>query len=1067
MKKHIRPRVSVNKIVSPQVANVFLRERCFKYLDKLAQKLIWLSGPAGAGKTTLISSYLERDDQPVLWYQVDETDRDIASYFYHLTLGVRLLLNDDSIELPTLMLTHQPHETTIFTRNFAREMIALLPENTVLVLDNYQDANDEAFDQVVSVLLSEFNSQCFILSRGEPPAPILKLRLERRLAALDEYFLRLSEEECRGILLLHLCDFEISEGELKKLHRETNGWVAGLILLIEQARTFQFKNLFSQYRHKLSFDYFANEVFDKAPSEVQTLLLRTAFLPKISPDVARKLTESDNAEKILTDLRQRNYFTTLHADGQYEYHPLFREFLLNRVKLSMSLEDINSLMLSSAQALLDAGEYITALEQLVQTQQYDLAVKTILSLAPHLLREGRIITLRKWIQYLPDDMPPTIPWLQYWLAVTYLGKDWQAAQLLFDSALHRFEELRDVTGMYMAWCGAVEVIHLSTTRFNDVPNYLDLFIRLQEQYPDIPDLKTETAVASSLISALAWTSPKHPLAEKWLARGEVLLMISEEPYYRENLGVAMALYFTYAGQPQRAVEILSEKIAYKKENQLSTVAAKAILTFDWFLIGEPSRALISAKNGIAISNKLGIYSLQAMLYCGGLYALFYYEDLSQIEGFLAEIKPLLPEGHISMGHAHFELVLAWKNLVTKDFEQAAYHGKRACDISNQFGSCYQKVASANAYVATLYAQEKYEEADILWEQNREYMEEMGFNMGAFICDYIRAYYDYKRGFIQKAVNRIRDGIIPKHKQGIMLPSLYQREITRNLYGLCLKYDIEADYIRELIKLTDLQPTTDTPALEKWPYAIRIYLFGNLEIIKYSESINFGRKEPKKPLALLKCLIAFGGYQVSVEKIIQALWPECEADARQTFNTTLHRLRQLLDQRAFVLEDGKLSLNTEMVWVDYFVIQNLIQSAFIDLNKNVLQDETVQKIVKLYKGDFLEREIDTIWLLSPREIVKNRLINLFQSAAQHYFRTAQHKFAISLLKQVILIEPVAETSYQLMMQCHLSLNQKAEGLKIYQTCRQALHHHLGTTPSAKTEQLRAELQSYEKQEEIVA
>lgn len=1060
MKKNIKPSISANKVVSPKVANIFLRERCFENLDALEQKLIWVSGPAGGGKTTLISSYLERDNKPVLWYQVDETDRDIASFFYHLKLGVQLLLGDESVELPTLTLTYQPHEVTIFTRNFVREVNALLPENTVLVMDNYQDVNDEQFDQVVSVLLSEFTNQCLILSRGDPPSPILKLRLERRLVVLDENFLRLSEEECRGILRLFISNLEISTDDIKRLHDETNGWVAGLILLIEQARSFQFKNLLGQHRHQLSFDYFANEVFNKAPPEVQTLLMRTAYLPKISPDIAGKLTQSDDVENILKDLRQRNYFTTLHADGQYEYHPLFREFLQNRVKQSLSEQEINDLILASARALLSRGEYITALEQLVKTEQYDLATHTILEIAPQLLRDGRIITLRKWIKCLPENMSHSVPWLQYWLAMTYMGNDWKAAQLLFDSALHRFEEMRDVTGMYLAWCGAVDVIHLSTTRFNDVPGYLTLFIRLQERYPDFPDLKTETAVASSLISALGWTSPNHPLANKWLARGEVLLMISEEPYYRENLGVAMALYFIYEGQPQRSVEILSEKIAYKKDNQLSTVAAQAILTFSWYLIGEPSRALVSANNGITISNRLGIYSLQAMLYCGGIYALLYYEDFDRIENFLENVRPLLPEGYISMGHAHLELVLAWRSLLTKDFDQAEYHGKRACEISDQFGSCYPKVASANAYVAALYAQEKYDEADRLWIQNREYMEEMGFNMGTFICDYIRAYYDFKRGLVQEALSRIREGIIPNHKQGIMLPSLYQREITRTLYGLCLEYDIETDYVKNLIKLTDLQPDADTPALDKWPHGIRIYLFGNLRIVKHGEPINFGRKEPKKPLALLKCLIAFGGFQVSIEKIIQSLWPECGSDAKQTFNTNLHRLRQLLGQQAFILEDGKLSLNSETIWVDYYEIHRLIQSAFIDLNKNVLQDETIHQIVELYKGDLLEQELDTIWLLSPREAIKNRLINLFQSVSQYYFRTGREQLAISLLEQVILIEPVAETSYQLMMQCYLAINNNTEGLKVYQACRQALHHHLGTSPSVKTEQLRADLQYIE-------
>lgn len=60
------------KVVAPDNPKVIIRDRLFKILDDYRQtRAIWVSGPAGAGKTTLVSSYVTTKKLPVLWYQTD------------------------------------------------------------------------------------------------------------------------------------------------------------------------------------------------------------------------------------------------------------------------------------------------------------------------------------------------------------------------------------------------------------------------------------------------------------------------------------------------------------------------------------------------------------------------------------------------------------------------------------------------------------------------------------------------------------------------------------------------------------------------------------------------------------------------------------------------------------------------------------------------------------------------------------------------------------------------------------------------------------------------------------
>lgn len=79
------------KITPPRLTeNVYLRKSLFKGLDNALKKpVVWISAPPGAGKTTLISTYLEQRKLPCIWYQIDEGDGDIESFFHYMGIAAR------------------------------------------------------------------------------------------------------------------------------------------------------------------------------------------------------------------------------------------------------------------------------------------------------------------------------------------------------------------------------------------------------------------------------------------------------------------------------------------------------------------------------------------------------------------------------------------------------------------------------------------------------------------------------------------------------------------------------------------------------------------------------------------------------------------------------------------------------------------------------------------------------------------------------------------------------------------------------------------------------------------
>jgi LuxR family maltose regulon positive regulatory protein len=1061
----------IAKITRPRFPEVLPRKRLFGLIDKGRRvPVTWVSGPGGSGKTTLIASYLDEKKIPGLWYQLDEGDGDIATFFYYMGLAAKKAAPRFKKPLPLLTAEYLFGVPT-FTKRYFENLYSRLKPHSVMVLDNCQQvASNSPFHEVLRNALSVIPEgiNVIVSSRGAPPANLALLSTYNRIHYIGWDNLKFDMSET-GALIRSTQTKAQHRSIAGQLLRITEGWAAGLVLLMEHLRTFGLSpHEIERFKPGELFDYFTTEIFEKTDPDTQVFLLKTSFLPRISPHAARKLTGNDNSGTLLAALSRSHFFTERRsvADPVYQYHPLFREFLQSRAQQTYSGDEIRGIMRLAGQLLEEAGEVEDAAELWSMSEEWEGLVRLILTNAASMASQGRSQPVERWLKCIPEHIRDSNPWLLYWLGVCRMPFALPEGQRHFERALELFRKQPDPAGVYLAWSGAVEAVYQEMVDIGRLAAWIALFDELVKEH-GLPPPEVEPQVAIRIFAALPWRHD-NPMFVLWNKKALAILDSDKDAGLRMLAGFYLFLYHVWwAGNYVTGRQVLDvmRRIAGSRQDLpplIQTMQKSAEALFD-LLMGAHERCVATVEEGLSLANGSGVHIWDNIFLMTGAGTSLCARDTARAAHFLDRMASTL-EGARVFDMIYFHHKSSWRLMLMNDIPQAVVHVEKALAFASKSGF---EIAQAQAHFLAAHLMRKTGERRKAKEHIQQ-CRDIGRLIGSAIVEFMSLLSEAAYAFDEKdeeaGLAYLKDAMALGRSNGYVYFCGWHASLLLPLCVKALEAGIETEYVGDLIRKCRLVPEDPPFHIETWPWAVKIYTLGRFEIVMNGRPLRFTGKVQKKPLEMLKILIALGGQNVSEHRFIDALWPEADGDTSYiTFKSTLHRLRKLLGGEELIeLREGMMSLDRRSCWVDAWAFERILDDTGRENRQSDPYGQSLEKAAAMYRGHFLGEDSDRPWAASPKERLRGKFLRTVDNLAEYWMERVETteaaskqisqpaiKKATECLERGLEIDDTAEEFYQNLIICHQKLGNKAEAVKVYERCRDTLSASLGVAPSEKT------------------
>jgi LuxR family maltose regulon positive regulatory protein len=383
-------------------------------------KLTLISAPAGFGKTTLLSEWIHcrggvTPPLQVAWVSLDKGDNDPTRFWAYFIAALQTVQSDIGEAALAMLQSPQPPPIEPILTTLINE-ITESPAVFALVLDDYHLITTQPIHDALALLLDHLPPQMHLViaSRADPPLPIALLRGRGQLIELRQADLRFTLDEAAAFLN-RVMGLELSVDDVAALSSRTEGWISGLqmaaVSMRGQEDTAGFIQAFTG-SDRYILDYLVEEVLHRQPSHIQTFLLQTAILDRLTGPLCDAVVETRESQTILEYLESSNLFIVPLDDRRewYRYHRLFADLL--RQRLHQAHPDLVPTLHQRASEWHEHnGLMAQAIDHALSAEDFERAAALIEQVAEATLMRSEVATFLNWVEVLPDELVRARPTL--------------------------------------------------------------------------------------------------------------------------------------------------------------------------------------------------------------------------------------------------------------------------------------------------------------------------------------------------------------------------------------------------------------------------------------------------------------------------------------------------------------------------------------------------------------------------------------------------------------------------------------------------------------------------------
>lgn len=856
-------------------------------------------------------------------------DGDPATFFYYFGRAAKPLLTEE--HQPPLLTHEYLPQIEIFILHYFEVIFQQLRPGSWLVFDNFQDAPEGSpLPRILHAAIRQLpdHIKIAILSRSEPPPNMARFLANRTLRYIGWNQLSFTAEEFASYLASS--GSMVASPDAARLHRVTQGWIAGAILwLLHYSGEEQLDSVPAEWTPENIFDYFASEILEKTSADTRDFLLQTAFLPNMTAEMATELTGMP-ATEILETLHRKNLFVEKHRGRliSYQYHPLFRRFLTLQANRLYDWAGLQSLRCRSARILEQHDMPEEAFRLYRQVEAFAPMQDLILTRAQALIDQGRYTVLADWIDALPKDQATGHPWLLLWKGIAAVPYNPKESVRLATRAYRIFTEQSDVAGQVLSWSTVVDILTMLRSGFSQLDRWIEEGGHLGDRLSDDDKaIGLSSRFAAAMLMALLLRNQGHPEMEKWQARCEKLFFRCKD----QQIAVALIknLFWSYywLGQLHKALNMekgLQDLLDSGSLPPFGRIIVGALLALAAIMRGDHPACHRLVQESLNLAEKTGIHVFDFLIVSFSIYSGLGQGELQAVRPLLTQLEKALSAYAVwDKGQYHF--LHSWHAMQEGNLQRAEEHLKYAASLEKACGNpltiALCRILRSQLFLKLGLAEKAEAVLSTILSEPR-----LGHNrILPFLAALAQADCAFARGRNDEAKMHCAKALAAARKEGFWIPFGLCNKRLAAVCRRALEAGIEKETITEMIRRWNLEPSAATPC-QNPPQPIRVVVLGRLAIECHGKPVVLAGKAPRKPLELLSLLICAGPNGIVRETAADKLWPDSDGDrAIRALNTTVHRLRRLLnDDEVITYQGGHLTLNRDRCWIDSWRFQELVR-----------------------------------------------------------------------------------------------------------------------------------------------